>query len=144
MGTWNAVATGTSFTATNLTTGRYVQFDVQGLSAAGTLSAIATQTPRTWVGVPTAPTTRSAANGITGGTVTGGLTFSGANGAATYDIQWSNANTMTNPNLTNGAISGGQITIGGTARTVYMQVRSVNALGTSAWVPATPLAVNAR
>jgi FtsP/CotA-like multicopper oxidase with cupredoxin domain len=149
-------ATNNAFTAglvtvPNLTTNTYAAsglaantryyFNVSASNLVGT-SAVS-NTVNTWTAA-VAPTTVTAAPGTAGGTVTAGLTFSGGT-ASSYDVRWANANTMNGATTVTGRTSGQQVTIGGTARTVYMQVRAINGNNTATgWVPTTPVAVSAQ
>jgi len=96
-------------------------------------------------GVPSAPTAVAAANGTTGGTITAGLSWTASAGAASYSVRYANtAAAISTGTIVNNATSNVQINVGGAARTVYMQVQAVYTGGTTAWTPATPVAVTAR
>jgi FtsP/CotA-like multicopper oxidase with cupredoxin domain len=73
------------------------------------------------------PSAITAANGMAGGTITAGLSFTGNNSAAArYEIHYRNTtagSTYIGPIV---VVSAQQLDVGGAARTLYMQVRAVN------------------
>ena len=85
-----------------------------------------------------APSAVSAASGLSGGTVTAGLSFTGNNNpaAARYEVRYRNTTAGSPYQGPIVAVSGQQLEVGGAARNLYMQVRAVNnATGdATAWV----------
>ena len=84
-----------------------------------------------------APSAVTAANGLTGGTISAGLSFTGNNSAAArYEIRYRNTTAGSPYQGPVVAVSGQQLEVGGAARNLYMQVRAVNnATGAAtAWV----------
>ena len=132
-----------SLAVTGLTGNTSYYFRVSAVNGTG---ASANSGSKTQLTMPTVLTVIAAAtNSTAGGAITAGLTWTNpAGGAASYQVRWSNASAMTTPTTVNNATSNTQITVAGAARTVYMQVQSVNATGTSTWSPVTPVAVSAR
>ena len=121
----------------NTYTYRVAAMNGAGLSAFATSASIA-------VAVPPAPTSVTAASGTAGGQRTAGLNWTVVPGATSYSVLWSDSQTMAPATQVNGVTSGQQINVGGSARTVYMQVRANNVVGSSAWTPSTPVSVLAQ
>ncbi|MFM2119934.1 MAG: hypothetical protein RL722_1402, partial [Pseudomonadota bacterium] len=145
MGAWNAVTGATSYTATGLTAGSYVQFEVQALSAANAASASAfapSATTRSFLGLPgTAAATvasRTASSivlNLSASNATGYQIKVAASDAALATAAWQN-------------VTGSSYTITGTTSTQYFyQVQALNngLIGTAsaaanAWTLATAVA----
>ncbi len=127
----------TTVVAGNTYTYRVAATNGKGLSAFATSPAIA-------VALPAAPTGVTAANGSNGGQTTAGLNWTAANGATSYSVRYSNSSNMAAATQVNNATSGAQINVGRPNRTVYMQVRSNNIIGSSAWTPPVSVAVTAQ
>ena len=140
--TTNNVATA-SLAVTGLTGDTTYYFQVRAVNAVGN-SAYSTFVNQ--LTLPSAPTGVTAANGTAGGTITAGLNWTApTGGAASYNVRWAtNAAMTTGTGSSTNVASGQQINVGGAARTLFMQVMAINASGTSAWTPATPVSVNAR
>ena len=93
------------------------------------------------------PTAITAANGVSGGLVTGGLNFTSNNGGAvTYELRFGvNQAELDAVLYPTQVVPGQQVAVSGAAGNRLMQVRSVDALGNpSAWVPALPVTVRVR
>ncbi|MBK7615883.1 MAG: fibronectin type III domain-containing protein [Burkholderiales bacterium] len=93
------------------------------------------------------PTAITAANGISGGLVTGGLNFTSNNGGAvTYELRYGvNQAELDAVVYPTQVVPGQQVAVTGAAGNRLMQVRSVDAEGnTSLWVPAAPVTVRVR
>jgi len=112
-----------------------------------TLTAVAASASPTATAAfaPAQPTNPVALNGVAGGAVTGGLTWTASVGGATsYQIRWALDAAMTNPTTITSA-SGTQNALAvATGTTVYMQVQAVGPNGVSGFTPAAPVAVLAR
>jgi FtsP/CotA-like multicopper oxidase with cupredoxin domain len=133
-------------TVTGLIPNTTYYFRVSATNAAGTSGY---STAKSQLTLPATPSAVVRLNGITGGTVTAGLTWAapltGSGAGITYNVRWANNTAMTTaPGTRNGVTSNTQIGVGGVARTVFMQVQSVNTAGTSAWTPVTPVTVTAQ
>ncbi|MCJ7602171.1 MAG: multicopper oxidase domain-containing protein, partial [Desulfobulbaceae bacterium] len=129
--TGSATFADTSVVLGNTYTYRVAAVNGAGLSTFATFAGIA-------VAVPAVPTGVTAANGTAGGQRTAGLNWTAVAGATSYSVLWSNSSTMAPATQVNNATSGGQINVGNPVRTVYMQVRANNVLGSSAWTPSPP------
>jgi hypothetical protein len=122
--------TGASQAVTGLTGNTTYYFRVTATNAGGsTVGSVSTTGALT---LPNIPTGVSAANGTTGGAITGGLNWTNPTGGATnYTVSWSGPATNTGSTTTT---SGTQVTItGATANQVFaMTVKANNASGSSA------------
>lgn len=132
--TWTTAGTtaATTLAVTGLLGNTSYQFRVvarNGNTVAAAPSPVANVTT-----LQAAPTGVSAANGITGGVITAGLNFTANGGAGvTYQVQYRNT-ALGSPFIGPiASLPAQQHNVGGTARSVIMQVRSVNAGVPSAW-----------
>lgn len=136
--TWATAATtnGTTVTVNGLL--GLTDYQVRVVARNGA-NVVAAASPVRAVSTPlAAPSAVTAANGTSGGVITAGLNFTGNNSAAArYEVRFRNT---TGPVVWVGPIvtlPSQQLSVGGAARDVYMQVRAVNnATGaTTAWGP---------
>jgi FtsP/CotA-like multicopper oxidase with cupredoxin domain len=134
-----------SWSDATVTPGNSYRYQVVAFNGAGSSAVSNTAGPVSVSALPTVPTNVKAANGTAGGQRTAGLTWTAVAGATSYSVLWSNSFTMTPATQVNNVTSGQQINVGNPTRTVYMQVRANNAVGSSAWAPTiAPVAVSAQ
>jgi hypothetical protein len=125
----------TTLAVTGLTANTTYYFRVVARNGAAPVVQAAASPVLTVLTVPAAPNGIQVVRDGRGTPIQGGLSWTNVNGTpgATYDVQWSDSATMAPATMVSPATNGGLIDVGGLARTVYMQVRAVNASGAGAW-----------